>query len=90
MKKILIFVILLALLGSNATAYSKEDIALSLKRQAKIHNIDKKVLYTIAKMESSFTPFVIAFVSSDRNVDVPNVKKKGYEVWNEISYSNGR
>ena len=76
MRKILMFVTLMIISMSNLMAYSKEEIAKSLKKQAEVHNIDKRVLYTIAKMESNFKPYVIAFVSSDKEITMPNVLKK--------------
>lgn len=64
-KKAILFLII----STNANAYSNEDIAQNIKRQALVSNIDQKILYTIAKIESGFNPFIIAFTSNDKNFD---------------------
>lgn len=41
--------------------FSREHIANTLKEQASLNRIDSRIIYTIAKIESNFTPLVISF-----------------------------
>ena len=62
----------------------KLKIANAIKNASKEHNVDKRLLYTIAKIESNFTPNIIAFVSPkkfhifSKNFDV-SVKNIPYD-----------
>ncbi|TEY00719.1 transglycosylase SLT domain-containing protein [Campylobacter sp. US33a] len=57
-------------------AYSKEEIAYMLKKQALYSQIDARVLYTVAKIESGFNPFIISFVSTtNKNFNYDKVVK---------------
>ncbi|WP_096025400.1 transglycosylase SLT domain-containing protein [Campylobacter lanienae] len=47
--------------------YSEADIANTIKKYAKEYDIDQRILYTIAKIESGFNPKAIAFVSKTKN-----------------------
>lgn len=47
--------------------YSELDIANTIKKYAKEYDIDQRILYTIAKIESGFNPKAIAFVSETKN-----------------------
>ncbi|ECP7254002.1 transglycosylase SLT domain-containing protein [Campylobacter jejuni] len=58
-------IFLLGLL-SLSFAYSDEQIAAMLKKQANKSGIDARVLYTVAKIESGFNPFIISFVSKTK------------------------
>lgn len=57
------FAFLLVFVVSFAFAYSDKEIATAIKNQAKAAQIDERVLYTLAKIESGFKPFLISFVS---------------------------
>lgn len=67
MKKFAFLMTFLVFLQSSLFAYSEKEISDALKRQAKIANIDEKILYTIAKIESGFKPYVISFISEHQN-----------------------
>ena len=56
--------------------YSPQKIADELKSAGIKHGIDVRVLYTIAKLESQFTPLVISFVSKNTNHNFKNLNKK--------------
>lgn len=53
---------------------SELNIANALKKASLKHNIDKKILYTIAKIESGFNPYVIAFTNRNKWHNVSNEK----------------
>ncbi|EOH6988227.1 hypothetical protein ACMC3X_001606, partial [Campylobacter jejuni] len=56
---------------------NSKEIANALKYNALKYNIDKKILYTIAKIESNFNTNVIAFVSDKKvNIIGKNIKIK--------------
>ena len=57
-------------------AYSEQEIARELKFASISYNIDKRILYTIAKNESGFNPFVIAFVDSNSNYKFDGITTK--------------
>lgn len=81
MRKIsLIFIILFQ---SFLMAFSEQEISSALKRQAKAANIDEKVLYTLAKIESGFRPFLISFVSEHQNYQFGGVKSKATRYGNK-------
>ena len=48
--------------------FSEENIANSLKEIGKMQQIDSKLLYSIAKIESNFDPLVIAFTSKKKGL----------------------
>lgn len=72
MKILLVALIMIVSLS----AYNEEHIAKSLKKEAYFSNIDVKILYTIAKIESNFNPLIISFTSSHTNFNFKNLKKK--------------
>lgn len=72
MKSLLLFAFVCSLFGAD---YSDQMIADSLKKLAYKHNIDKKVLYTIAKIESGFTPLIICFTSKSKDHKYLNLRK---------------
>ena len=74
--KIASICILALILQNSSFAYSKKEIADTLKKQAELVNIDKRVLYTIAKIESNFTPFIISFTSKNKDFKFENVKMR--------------
>lgn len=74
MSKIKLMAILLFVLQSFSFAYSEQEISEALKRQAKLAKIDEKVLYTIAKIESGFKPYLISFVSEHQNYIFKNLQ----------------
>lgn len=55
--------------------YSPDDISKALKEASHKHEIDKKILYTLAKIESGFNPLIISFVSSKKDYDFKNLTK---------------
>ncbi|MBX7491223.1 transglycosylase SLT domain-containing protein [Helicobacter turcicus] len=57
-------------------SYDNLTIANALKRIARNSEIDKKILYTLAKIESNFNPLVISFTSKDRNHNFKNLTKE--------------
>lgn len=61
-------------LSSFLYSYSDFDIANSIKKQAIINNIDQRIIYTIAKIESGFNPFIISFTANHKNFKFPNFK----------------
>lgn len=81
MYKILVCILIFV---SSSFAYTEEQIAKSLKQGALKHDLDSKILYTIAKIESGFNPYIIAFTAKSRsfyfgekvNVNVGKYKKK--------------
>ena len=56
--------------------YSPQSIAYELKSASVRHDIDMRVLYTLAKIESQFNPLVISFISKDKNYSFNNLDKK--------------
>lgn len=74
MKKI--FLLLIYFFATFAFGYSNQDIANSIKKQSNLANVDKRLIYTIAKIESGFNPLVIAFTSTKKDFDFPNAKTK--------------
>nr|MBP3724492.1 transglycosylase SLT domain-containing protein [Campylobacter sp.] len=72
------FVMLLCIFVSSsfAFAYNNQEIANSIKKQAILSNVDTRILYTIAKIESNFNPFVIAFTSKNKNFKFANANVK--------------
>ncbi|CAD7289530.1 hypothetical protein LMG7974_01607 [Campylobacter majalis] len=72
MKKILLLIGFICFLNAK---YSAQDIADGLKQASVISNIDKRVLYTIAKIESDFTPLIISFTSKNKDHSYENLKK---------------
>ncbi|HBK1694310.1 TPA: hypothetical protein LGB41_001670, partial [Campylobacter coli] len=58
------------------------DIANALKHNAIKYDIDKKILYTIAKIESNFETNIIAFLSDKKwkikgeSIKIKNIKYK--------------
>ena len=54
--------------------FSEENIANSLKEIGKMQQIDSKLLYSIAKIESNFDPLVIAFTSKKKDFNFTNAK----------------
>lgn len=64
MKLLLLSFILLTL--SYASFSKEQNIAQALKQEALNSKIDKRLLYTIAKIESNFEPLIIAFTSTKR------------------------
>ncbi|QKG30261.1 transglycosylase SLT domain-containing protein [Campylobacter sp. RM16187] len=71
MKSILFLISMICLLSG----YSDQDIADGLRMASVKSNIDKRVLYTIAKIESDFTPLIISFTSHNKDHDYPNLKR---------------
>ena len=72
MRKILL---LIATCISFAYAdFSKHTIAESLKQVAREEQIDVKLLYSIAKIESNFEPLIVAFTSGSRNYQFKKAK----------------
>lgn len=53
---------------------SELNIANALKKASLEHNIDKKILYTIAKIESGFNPHIIAFTNRNKWHNISNEK----------------
>lgn len=63
---------------------NSKEIANALKYNALKYNIDKKILYTIAKIESNFNTNVIAFVSDKKvNIIGKNIKIKNLNYKNK-------
>ncbi|RDU60379.1 transglycosylase SLT domain-containing protein [Helicobacter sp. MIT 14-3879] len=56
--------------------YTPLDIAYELKEASIKHNIDKRVLYTIAKIESGFNPLIISFVSKSTKYQFNQLTKQ--------------
>ncbi|EAH8851399.1 lytic transglycosylase domain-containing protein [Campylobacter lari] len=79
MKKILLLLIFFVCSYAN---FSSKEISEALKMSAIKYNIDKKILYTIAKIESGFNSNIIAFISKKKwiikgkNIIVKNFKYK--------------
>lgn len=73
MKNVLLFLVLSSFVFAK---YSNENIANELRAVSAQNNIDKRVLYTIAKIESNFTPLIISFTSKDTNFSFKGLKKK--------------
>lgn len=69
MKKIFLF----ALFSAFGFAYDELTIANALKQASFDSELDSKILYTIAKIESNFNPLIIAFVSSQKAFAFQNV-----------------
>lgn len=71
-------ILFLVLFGFSSliASYSDYEIAKELKRVSYKNNIDKRVLYTLAKIESNFNPLIISFTHSHTNFDFKNLKKK--------------
>lgn len=61
------FLLLLALINF-LQADIRQEIADSLKKVAYDSNIDVRVLYTIAKTESDFKPFIISFLTDNKEM----------------------
>ncbi len=61
-------------------AFDNTDIAKAIKEIALRENIDQRILYTIAKIESNFKPFAICMTTSKENalqfkqIQNPNIK----------------
>ena len=72
-KKILLLMLLLAPCLSCANDLL---IANALKEIAEKTNIDKKVLYTLSKIESNFNPYVISFTSKEKNFRFSGLNSK--------------
>lgn len=56
--------------------FSEYSIAESLKRVASQKEIDPRVLYTIAKIESNFEPLIISFTSYSKDFNFENAVTK--------------
>lgn len=75
-------IILPLLLSLEIFASQSSDIANALKKASLQSGIDKRVLYTIAKIESEFEPHIIAFASQKKfntaqtNIDIRNIPYK--------------
>lgn len=54
--------------------FGSDLVANALKKASLEHNIDKKILYTIAKIESGFNPNIIAFTNSSKWHNISNEK----------------
>ncbi len=69
--------------------YSSYEIARELKSISAKNTLDKKVLYTLAKIESGFNPLIISFTSTHTNYNFKNLKKKVSKYKNKylISFS---
>lgn len=67
--------------------FSPSTIANELKIAAKIHKIDSKILYTLAKIESNFTPLVITFTHTNPNIKFKNLTKKTQKYKNKYLIS---
>ena len=78
MKKIALLVFLVAICNADISndEYSKQNIANSLRNASAKSKIDKRVLYTLAKIESNFTPLIISFTSYSKDFSYPNLTKK--------------
>lgn len=70
------FLILFYCFTNLFASYSNDEIARELKRISLKNNIDKKILYTLAKIESNFNPLIISFTSSHTNFNFKGLKKK--------------
>ena len=70
-----IFVLIFLSFISLFANYSKDEIAKELKSMSIKNNIDKRVLYTLAKIESNFNPLIISFVSPHIHFNFKNLKK---------------
>lgn len=70
MSKITLIGIAVLVISNSLFGYTQEEIASALKRQALNANIDEKILYTIAKIESGFRPHIISFVSDTKEIKV--------------------
>lgn len=70
MKKIFLF-LFINFLFANPT---DSDIANSLKNASNKYGIDKRILYTLAKIESGFKPNIIAFLS-DKKIKIHSNQK---------------
>lgn len=67
-------------------SYTQENIARELKFASSSYNIDKRILYTIAKNESGFNPFVIAFTDNHQNYNFDGVTMKAFKVKDKDKY----
>lgn len=78
----ILFLVFLCFSFSLANYTKEEAIALALKTEALRSNIDKRLLYTLAKMESHFEPLIIAFTNKQKikiegkNIDIRYFKYK--------------
>lgn len=74
MKFLLIFLTTTVFLFANI--YSDNNIAKELRNASVKYNIDSKVLYTLAKIESNFNPFIISFTTTKpKDYNFLNLKK---------------
>ncbi|ARE81418.1 transglycosylase SLT domain-containing protein [Campylobacter helveticus] len=80
MKPLILILVLFSFSFANAT--KEQIIANALKEEALNANIDKRLLYTLAKIESNFEPLIIAFTSKNKinimgnNIDLRHLKYK--------------
>lgn len=74
MKFLLVLTISFVFLYANI--YSDNSIAKELRNASVKYNIDSKVLYTLAKIESNFNPFIISFTTTNpKDYNFLNLKK---------------
>lgn len=73
MNKMTLIGIAMLVINNSLFGYTQEEIASALKRQAQNANIDVKILYTIAKIESGFRPHIISFVNNTREIKIGGV-----------------
>lgn len=73
MKRKFFIVVIPSLLFAN---YAPENIAYELKKASEKYNIDKRILYTLAKIESNFNPLIISFVSDHQQYNFSSLIKR--------------
>ena len=64
-KGLLIALLMSVFLKAEVLLDVRQEIADSLKSVANDSGIDVRILYTLAKTESNFKPYIISFLSSD-------------------------
>lgn len=78
-------IVFLIFLTLNLVFANNLDIANALKCNAIRYGIDKKILYTIAKLESNFETNIIAFLSDEKwNITGKSVKIKNIKYKNKF------
>ncbi|HDX6248321.1 TPA: transglycosylase SLT domain-containing protein [Campylobacter fetus subsp. venerealis] len=85
-KGLLITLFLVTFLRAEMLFDIRQEIADSLKVVANDSGIDVRILYTIAKTESDFKPYIISFLISDYNL-VKNLKNGFKNSIYEFRYS---
>ncbi|WP_081302505.1 transglycosylase SLT domain-containing protein [Campylobacter fetus] len=94
MKKIFL-ILIFGIAFCSAKNTTKEDIANSIKSVAKSEQIDERILYTIAYIESKLEPYTINFITNEKFAKrvKRELDKAKYDVkiskYNKTSYAVG-